>query len=76
MPPSATKIEVRANDVATQFEADTDEQKLSVPEESTYKGQAEVEEAMKDTTVKTSLRDNSIIGSSGSTVNVALGTDA
>uniref|UniRef100_M1DB70 Polyprotein protein n=1 Tax=Solanum tuberosum TaxID=4113 RepID=M1DB70_SOLTU len=77
VPLATTGDEVRAEGVsATESEAETGEDQLGVDEEATYEGLTEVEEAMVQLVVQTSLRDITIANPCGASVEDAPSTDA
>ncbi|KAK4709910.1 hypothetical protein R3W88_004423 [Solanum pinnatisectum] len=76
MPLTTTGDETRANDVVVESEAETDEEQLDVHEETVYDDMADLEGAMVHTVVQASLRDVSMLGSSGSKDTEIPGTDA
>uniref|UniRef100_M1DYY3 Integrase core domain containing protein n=1 Tax=Solanum tuberosum TaxID=4113 RepID=M1DYY3_SOLTU len=56
-------------------EAETDNEQLSVKEDTTYEGLIEFEEAMVHSTIQTFMRDTSMAGPSGASVDVTPGTN-
>uniref|UniRef100_M1DE29 Polyprotein protein n=1 Tax=Solanum tuberosum TaxID=4113 RepID=M1DE29_SOLTU len=78
MPPAITRDDVRVEDVAaTKSEAEIDEELHGVAEEVSYEGLTEIEEAMLDAVVQTSLADTPLADPSGvSSSEATPGTDS
>uniref|UniRef100_M1DV96 Polyprotein protein n=1 Tax=Solanum tuberosum TaxID=4113 RepID=M1DV96_SOLTU len=66
----------RVDHLDVESEAETNKKQLGVQEETTYEGLTEVEEGMVHSAIQTSLRDTSMAGSNGASVDVTPGTDA
>uniref|UniRef100_M1DUK5 Polyprotein protein n=1 Tax=Solanum tuberosum TaxID=4113 RepID=M1DUK5_SOLTU len=66
VPPATTKDEVRVEEVVVvESKAETDEEKLGVDEEASYKDLTKIEEVMVDSTVQISLADTTMADPSG-----------
>ncbi|KAK4707218.1 hypothetical protein R3W88_033233 [Solanum pinnatisectum] len=76
VPPTTIRDETRVDDVAAGSEAETDEEKLGVREETFYDDLADLEGAMFEIARQASLQDTSLVGSSGAKIDETPGTDA
>ncbi|KAG5620196.1 hypothetical protein H5410_005414 [Solanum commersonii] len=68
-PPTTTRDDIRDDIVVVELETETDEEQFGVQEETVYKGLFDIEEAMVHSVVQTSLRDTSMVSSSGAKVD-------
>ncbi|KAG5615193.1 hypothetical protein H5410_015017 [Solanum commersonii] len=76
VPTATTKDEVRVDVVVAESEAETDEEQFGVHEDVFFDDLVDLESAMVDSSVQASLRDVSIVGSSGAKIAETPGTDA
>ncbi|XP_049364562.1 uncharacterized protein LOC125829376 [Solanum verrucosum] len=76
VPTATTRDEVRVDVVAAESEAETDEEQFGVHEDVVFDDLADLESAMVDSAVQASLRDVSIVGSSGAKIAETPSTDA
>ena len=76
MPPATTGEEVRVCDLATDSKAKSNEENLSVQQETIYEVLTVVVKAMVHSAMQISQRETYLTRSSGTNVYVTLGTDA
>jgi len=76
VPPATTWDDIRVDVAAAESEAETDEGHLGVQEETIYEGPTDLEEVMVQAVVQTSLKDTTMVSSSGAKVDETPGTDS